>query len=382
MSIYRLRSQDDLVELAARRGWIEGYGSSAPRTDLLAPCLYFSRRGEGTLPTTSVRTEPSVHLRIPEAVVHGGNFSLILEDQIFPGGFAHSFWPSPAWKPAGNKQVSYEPREPQHLALDSPSLLGMVSHWGHFFVDALDRLLELETLGATGGPLLVSDPDFFGFQPLVDEKFFVPQVSEIVQRLGTSLEAQKMVPIRRQFDYSVSDLLVCTLSATKPALGMSSLLTLRQRVLGGNSGPHDTAGLTIFVGRQDVKKRYIIDQASVVAFLAEAHGVQTIYPEHLTTAESVSWFSAASRVILPVGSAKFNLAYCRPGTEVVCITPTGYAAMNTGVVVMTRHLCQALGLKLAFYEAEIEEREPLINSNLILKEFDVENIIDAFDALG
>jgi capsular polysaccharide biosynthesis protein len=144
----------------------------------------------------------------------------------------------------------------------------------------------------------------------------------------------------------------------------------------------DKENTTLFVGRRDVKKRYIVNQQILVEFLARVHHIRTIYPEDLSTKEAIQQFSNASNIIIPIGSAKFNLVYCHPGTKVVCIAPMGYSAINGGVVLMTRHLCQSLGLKLVFYESEIELRQPLINSNFLLTEADMENIIEILDSFG
>jgi hypothetical protein len=83
------------------------------------------------------------------------------------------------------------------------------------------------------------------------------------------------------------------------------------------------------------------------------------------------------------GSAKFNLAFCRPGAAVVCVILSGYAAQNAGVVIMTRHLCHALGLKLAFYEVEIAGRHPtVLNSNIVISEADATHMIGPHDDMA
>lgn len=339
------------------------------------PVPFFSGDRRGTLPEATLETQDSLTLRIPDAVLHGGNFSLIVEDIIFPGGFAHSFWPSPEWRAVDPGTISYQLKRPREVALHA-SLLGIVSHWGHFFVDALDRLLKLEALGRLRGPVLVSDPDFFGLRPTLDACHAVPQVSQLIRLLGVALHPDHVIPILKNSDYRVSDLTLCTLESTKPAISPRSIRVLRERMAEEVDAVDGARKTVLFVGRSEIKKRFILNQPTVVQHLSATHAVKTVFPEYLTAEESVREFRAASAVILPIGSAKFNLVCCQPGTKVVCITPRGYASMNAGVVLMIRHLCHVLGLSLAFYDVEIEKCEPLINSNLIITTTDVDRIID------
>lgn len=48
---------------------------------------------------------------------------------------------------------------------------------------------------------------------------------------------------------------------------------------------------------------------------------------------------------------------------------------------MTRHLCRALDLGLAFFDVEIQRAEPLVNSNLITSAGDVDRMLDALEGL-
>jgi hypothetical protein len=382
MPVYRVLDQAALIALARERGWLAGPTLPGSEFEELAPVEFFSAGSRGTLPPVRVENQRSLLIRIPNAIVHGGNFSLIIDGCIYPGGFVHSFWPSPAWKPAGEGGVRYDPHNAQRLAVQSPSLLGMISHWGHFFVDALDRLFHLEELNRLDTAMLVSDPDFLNLRPTLDERHAVPQVSELMSLLGAPLPPGNIIPVLKKFDYEVSDLTVCTLRSVKPAISADSFRKLRRR-LQPRIDAAPVSDRVLFVGRRDIKKRFIVNQQALVDHLAAVHRAVTVFPEQLSMAQAIGSFAAASRVILPVGSAKFNLAFCRPGAAVVCVTPRGYAAQNAGVVIMTRHLCHALGLKLAFYEVEIAGRHPMVlNSNIVISEADASHMIGLLDDMA
>ena len=382
MPLYHLLNQAQLIELAAKQGWLEGVSALSRRFEDIPPIDYFSSGRRGTLPEARLETLSRMRMRIPTAIIHGQNFSLIIEDKIFPGGFAHSFGTSAAWKPTAGGQFYYRPKGMRRVEAKSPCLLGMTSHWGHFFVDALDRLFQLEELKRLDAPLLIGDPDFLDLRPQVDDRHSVPQVSELMRLLGVRLDPGNVIPILKQFDYEASDITVCTLESIKPAISSGSFRMLRQRLLGEVGQVLDDSREFIFVGRSDIKKRFILNQQALMGYLERVHKAETVFPEHLTVEQAIRTFSSASRIIIPIGSAIFNLAFCRPGTKVVCITPRDYAAQNAGVALMTRHLCHALGLKLAYYEVEIREKHPLINSDMIISEADIGNIVDVFENMA
>ena len=187
-------------------------------------------------------------------------------------------------------------------------LLGIVSHWGHFFVDALDRLLMIERAGDVRGPLFVSDPDLFGLKPEVDAQHAVPQVSELIRAMGIAWSDASLRAVRSDEDLRVENLGVWTLQSTKPSISAHSYRELRERVFARRAAPHGD-GL-LFVGRDDVKKRVLRHQKQVIEALAGIGGT-AVFPEHMTVEQAIDAFGNAQRVILPIGSAKFNLCFCR-----------------------------------------------------------------------
>jgi capsular polysaccharide biosynthesis protein len=153
---------------------------------------------------------------------------------------------------------------------------------------------------------------------------------------------------------------------------------LRQRVVPDSAAPRDAM---LFVGRKDVRYRYVVTQESIVAYLGKSRNWEAIFPEFMTIDQAIGRFSSAAAIILPVGSAKFNLIFCRPGTHVVCVMPAGYAEGNMGVTGMIRHMCHALGLKLDFYSCAIERNpQVLLHSNLLISKDDLLRMLDLIDA--
>jgi hypothetical protein len=377
---FRLGSQADLVRLAHQRGWIERAQGSA-RAERLPAVRYIDGDDHGLLPEVTLSIQPSYQLRIPEAVIHGRNLSLLIEDGAYPGGVSHSFIPSQDWRRLSSTQMAFDPSTVTRLPAGT-EMLGIVSHWGHFFVDALDRLLFHAGDTSVRSNWLVSDRDLFNLRPALDAHGVVPQVSELMRLLPEPLDASTLTPLPKAGNFEVADLTLVTLPVVKPAMNADALRRVRDLASRSAEPSNTSPDSTLFVGRRDVKKRFLVGQDRFIEHLDKVHDAATFFPEDHSLAESITRFNGAWRVILPVGSAKFNLAFCEPGTKVVCVTPRGYAAQNGGVVVMTRHICQALGLDLAFYGVAIgETSDHLLNSNMILDRADGDAMMRLLDAL-
>jgi capsular polysaccharide biosynthesis protein len=138
----------------------------------------------------------------------------------------------------------------------------------------------------------------------------------------------------------------------------------------------------LFVGRRDVKKRFLLGQREFGEQLERKHGARTYFPEDHALQASIAHFADAQQIVLPVGSAKFNLTFCEPGTKVVCITPRGYAAENGAIVQTVRHICDSLHLRLAFYGVAVQgQANHAINRDMVLAPEDIDPIVRLIDSL-
>ncbi len=381
MPLFKKLNQSEFIELAYLKGWASG--KPEIKIETLPKVSFYSMGKRDSHPSVEVRTASSILVTLPEVVIQGSSFGLIYEDKIIPGGLAHSpVWMSSEFIDAGNGFYQYTVKKLVAIDDTNPCLLGFICHWGHFFIDALDRLLKYQELNLLDRLMLVADPDFLDLHPQVDATFAVPQVTQLMRLLGIRLDPSRVFPVLKTHDYVVSNMVTCTLEAQKPAISSGNFVKLRERVLGHVDRIDDDKKSLVFVGRSEVTKRLILNQDTLCRYLEQAKGCRVIFPEHLSLDEAINIFSSASRVILPVGSAKFNLIFCRPGTKVICITPMGYTSSKSGLVMMIRHMCHALGLILAFYECEIERAPILLNSNLLISKSDIRRILAEFDDLS
>src|SRR5690606_4541559 len=104
-------------------------------------------------------------------------------------------------------------------------------------------------------------------------------------------------------------------------------------------------GQTIYISRRDVNSRKIINEDEVIDALAK-HNVRIYTLEDMPFAEQVGLFYSAGAVIAPHGASLANLAFCRPGTQVLEIFPRHF------VKALYAYISQLAGLKYNYYIGE------------------------------
>ena len=77
----------------------------------------------------------------------------------------------------------------------------------------------------------------------------------------------------------------------------------------------------IYVTREDSNYRRVINESDVVTFLRDK-GYKIINPQLYEIEEQIEVFSNAEKIVAPHGSNLANIIFCKPGTEILEITPT------------------------------------------------------------
>src|SRR5262249_23325783 len=173
-----------------------------------------------------------------------------------------------------------------------------------------------------------------------------------------------MVALDPALDYRVKNLSVASLGSAKPAITTASFRILRGRVLARFPDPRPLRR-RIYVGRKLVPQRKVLNQNELDRSL-DAMGFDIFYPELHAFEEAVGAFHGADGIAFVIGSSKFNLAFCRPGTKVICIAPEGYAEHRGPVTTMTRQLCSLFSLELCFCSCGIAGKMQAINSDIVI----------------
>lgn len=381
--IYRQPTLAEFVGFAKARGWTAPDADYRETVENLPSVPVASRNAAGRTSALQIARPEAIDVRMREAFVVGRNFSLLVDDLMVPLGYAHSPFAhspsitlgSPELELVGPRRVRYAPKTP--IRVDSsplPRLVGIVSHFGHFFVDAIERLTVLGQRGSLRRPLLVDD-NLFGARTL--RGAVVPQVGDLAAKLGCGLDPASLLAVHPKSDYLLDEFEFRTPDAVKPLVSPRAIRALASVPRESVSRPTQC----IFVGRSMVQNRRVLGCENLLPLL-QTHGCREVLPEHLSITEAIAAFAGADRVILVIGSAKFNLAFCSPGTRVVGIVPEGY--VNGGTSLMLRHLCSLLGLRLGIYECAVEGGTPgasPITADLRMDAVDVKRIFSLLDQL-
>ena len=77
----------------------------------------------------------------------------------------------------------------------------------------------------------------------------------------------------------------------------------------------------IYVTREDSNYRKIINEDDIVTLIRQK-GYKVINPQLYEIEEQIEIFSNAEKIIAPHGSNLANISFCKPGTEIIEITPS------------------------------------------------------------
>lgn len=94
---------------------------------------------------------------------------------------------------------------------------------------------------------------------------------------------------------------------------------LRETVLGKSSSPH--ARRRIYISRSDAGKRRVTNEAAIASLL-KSRGFEIVRLRELGFRAQAELLASAHTVVGPHGAGLANLAFCRPGTQVLELLPS------------------------------------------------------------
>ncbi|MFC7407476.1 glycosyltransferase family 61 protein [Hydrogenophaga atypica] len=326
-----------------------------------------------TLPSFKLSTTTSFQLKIPQALVWGTNLGIIFDGHMLPGGFSHQHvW---AEDGRGGNNLSGSLQLPNGPFIDTPfpsaQMMGFSSHWGHFFTDCLDRMLASNRAGQLHIPMVT------------DSKGPCDPAMHILSATGHIDQPIEVWPLQKHAFYRFKELRLHSLTSQKPAAPVGSLLALRAQ-LSKQPQKRQPTNKVLFVGREDVTVRKVLGQAALQEALHRRKLADVVHPERIGPDQSMSLFRNCTKILMPIGSAKFNLTFCEPGTQIVCIAPRNYAEGNGGVGQMLRHMCASLDLRLRFYACRSTPSQGprshmLLHNDLLIDSADIDPMLSLFE---
>lgn len=195
----------------------------------------------------------------------------------------------------------------------------------------------------------------------------IPQVRQVIDLLGIDIRDASLVVPNPTADYRVRNLRVTSLNSMKPAISLSTFSEFRRRALLAIKQSR-AVPVGIYVGRKAVTKRLILNQPEIETYLSNL-GISSFYPEEHSFIEAAEVFHSCQVVVIVIGSSKFNLALCQPGTKVICLVPEGYAEKPGSVALMVRQLCALFKLNLCFCSCRIQGGMGLDSDLIVEKSF-------------
>jgi hypothetical protein len=321
---------------------------------------------EYQLPALVLQNFNSVILKISDAIISGKNLAVIHKGNLIASGYSHSF----NWVEYGEFIISNDKKrcfQPKKECIDlevsnNSFILGITGHFGHFFTDCLDRLILAK-------------------QANLDSKFFKyysdsqppSQINDLISLIHPEALA-KLNFLDVNKNYYAKNLYISSLNSKKPAISSSSFLSLQKYIFNEFSFPNKNEKL-LFIGRKDVKKRKVINQDEIINYLSKK-SFEIFFPEENSLLESIRTFNSANLIIIVVGSSKFNLAFCRPGTKVICLSPEGYSENSGATSIMMRQICNLFKLDLFFCACKIVGQNLGLDSDLYINSSELSRAIN------
>jgi hypothetical protein len=318
------------------------------------------------LPPLELKNYKSAVLKISDAIICGKNLAVIHKGNLIASGYSHSFnWVEYGEFIISNDQKTCVKFEKKCIDLESnynSYILGITSHFGHFFTDCLDRLILAKHAN-------LDDETFKYYSDALPSG----QIKDLIHLINPNVLAKSNF-LSSHNDYYAKNIYISSLNSKKPAISASSFLNLQKFVFNKISPTREHSRL-LFVGRKEVSKRKVVNQDQIINNLSK-RSFDIFFPEESALIESVRTFNSANLIIIVIGSSKFNLAFCKPGTKVLCLTPEGYSEKLGATSIMMRQVCSLFKLDLFFCACRVVGQNLKLDSDLYIDLNDLNTAIN------
>lgn len=272
---------------------------------------------------------------IGSAEILGGSLGIVIDGKtVLPGGytFGRNWYSAGLYEVFGDK-IKVPPLTVTELP-GTTLVLGIASHFGHFFVDLLDRISQIDL---DQWDWLVVDS--------CHENFF-----EWLDTLDIKLDKKKIIqnPIGHSL---ICDNVFCLSgNSVKPFWSSETVNLIRSKIPRELSPSASLSpSRSLFITREGARKRLFTNLAQIMQIV---QGVSYIDTGKYSLFEQIRLFRSSKLVIGPIGSDLFNVVFCQPGTKVICLVNEDYVRLQGDNILMLRSLSQLCGLDLIFVGCE------------------------------
>ena len=213
---------------------------------------------------------------------------------------------------------------------------GIASHYGHAFVDLIDRLISLNEVDRTRYKYLALHGPFdSNCIELLHRVVPWAMNHEVIDCSSTSFHADRV-------------LLPENLSE-KPYWASTTVEAI-QKAMNDVASRNVVERKILYISRRKASQRtlinekYLLDRLQVVGF-----NVEVLIPEESTLQKQIDSFKRASTVIGVIGSALFNIAFTRSSLKnVFCLVDKSYLSMKGDNIQMLRSLGTLVDCEVLF----------------------------------
>lgn len=218
------------------------------------------------------------------------------------------------------------------IDLEGASVLcgGVISHFGHTYIDTVDRLCGVNR-----------DPRLFDYI-VFDTQTIPEQCNELFSLIFPELTKVKRL-YADQATYYNGKFVAPENMSEKPFWSSVTVDFLRVRIAA--LVPPQRLQRSILLRRGNVTERCLINEEEVERIILRSGGI-SVNPASLSIIQQWQVISSAKLVAGVIGSNLFNLFAAKPGTKVIAFVPVAYLTAKGDNLLMLKDLCNKLSLEL------------------------------------
>ncbi len=325
------------VETQLRYLKFDTYNRRLFDSEYIPGTLFFLENKWLKFSTVKAISAENMLIEIGPAEVLGGSLGVVADGKtVLPGGYTFGRnWYSAGLYEVYEDKIKVPPLRVRELS-GSALVLGIASHFGHFFVDLLDRIAHVD----------LEQWDWLIVDSL-HENFF-----EWVDTLNVHFDKKRIIQNPVGQSVLCNEVFCLSGNSVKPFWSSETVKLIRSQTRGETTGADSSHGSgALFITREGANKRLFTNLQTIVDTFDVFDFVDT---GTYSLNEQIRIFRSYNLILGPIGSDLFNIVFCNPGTKIICLANQDYIRQQGDNVLMLRSLSHLCGLDLIFVGCEPE----------------------------
>ncbi|WP_276354296.1 glycosyltransferase family 61 protein [Cohnella caldifontis] len=266
----------------------------------------------------TVTARPAFAAVIPNGRVWGWDGAVLTSDYRLLSDVSMEF----SWEYIIDHRHSIQRRWRTNPVLKVPGTVGVLTHPGgrNFYHWMFDIVPRIHLLRNSGVPIdkYVMMRNRSPYQNEILNLLNIPREQRIYTHKRFHLQAKKLVvpSLTSKFSWSPSHYPLPVVYARW------ACQAVRNQLLPHGNPPNE-ANERLYISRSMAIQRKMLNERDLLNLL-QPLGFTVIHPETLSVRDQIGLFASAKTIVAPHGAALANLAFCRPGTQVIELCPPNY----------------------------------------------------------